>query len=86
MKKLLAGVVLTLGLVGCGATQSADCKKYVDCQKAVSASAGAALDSTYGATGSCWTTTPAAADACTAACKSAITALAMANPDQAACK
>jgi hypothetical protein len=86
MKKLIAGVVLTLGLVGCGPAQSADCKKYVDCQKAISPTAGAALDSSYGATGTCWTTTPAAADACTAACKTAIAALATANPNEAACK
>jgi hypothetical protein len=59
---------------------SAACQAYVSCFYRTSGSPGI-LDSTYGNGGVCWTSTPAASDACTQACKSAISSLISAFPD-----
>ena len=86
MKKLFALVAVAVSLVACGPAQTDGCKKYLTCQTAVSASAGAALESSYGASGSCWQSTQAVADACDVACKAGTSSLASQNPDVAACK
>lgn len=91
MKKL-AVVFASLGVMGlaaCGPVQSPECAQYIECQTAVDEEAGtdtANLDETYGETGSCWTTTAEAAQACTDACVNAVEAQATAYPDIAECQ
>jgi hypothetical protein len=84
MKRLVLAAVAALSLVACGG-QSAECKKYIECANAVSAGTGDALASTYGPSGTCWTTTAATATACTDACKSALSSLKAATNPPAAC-
>ena len=87
MKKLLfVAVVVALSFAACGPAETDACKKYVTCQTAVSSTTGAALDATYGPSGSCWKSNQAAADACDAACKAGTSALATAYPNEASCK
>ncbi len=85
MKRIVLGVVAAvgvLGLVACGggASQSTECKDYVACYEKTGGTKGS-LDSSYGAMGTCWSTTTAAATACTDACKSATAALKSAYAD-----
>lgn len=68
-----------------GLDQSAACSDYLDCAAAVDPTTFAALGSTYGPDGDCWSQGEAFADACTSACEAAITALAAAYPDAAEC-
>ena len=83
MKRLVLGAIAALSLVACGG-QSAECKKYIECANALSAGSGDALNSTYGTSGTCWTTSAATAQACTDACKSALaTAKSGTNPPSA---
>jgi hypothetical protein len=89
MKRIVLGVVAGLSLIaiaacGGGPSQSAECKAYVTCYEATGGTKGS-LDSSYGAMGTCWTTTTAAADSCTSACKTALASLQSAYPD-AGCK
>lgn len=84
MKRLVLGAVAALSLVACGG-QSAECKKYIECANAVQAGSGDALASSYGPSGSCWTTSAAAATACTDACKAALSSLKAATNPPAAC-
>lgn len=61
-------VVVTLAVTACTQPpQSGPCKDYVDCCTRLDA--GGCSESTFGAMGTCWTTTQAAADACTTRCK-----------------
>lgn len=60
--------------------QSVECKAYVGCYEATGGTRGS-LDSTYGPSGACWSTTSAAANACTSACKTAIVSLMSAYPN-----
>lgn len=85
MKRLVLGAVAALVLVGCGG-QSAECKKYIECANALSAGSGDALNSTYGPQGTCWTTSAAAATACTDACKAALATASSGANAPAACK
>ena len=86
MKRIMfaAAAVLSMAVIAaCGPStppQSAECKAYVTCYEKTGGTKGS-LDSSYGAMGSCWSTTTTAADACTAACKSAIASLKTAYPD-----
>ncbi len=75
-----------LALSACNPAPSADCVKYLACTEAVSAGSAAALKGTYDTGGTCWTSGTASADACTTACKAAITSLAASSPNTAACK
>jgi len=86
MKRLVLGAVAVLFMVGCGPSQSAECKKYLACSEAVTAGSTSSLTSSYGPTGTCWTTSTASADACTAACKTALSSLATANPSKTECQ
>jgi hypothetical protein len=85
MKRIVLGVVAAVGVftvVACGGgqSQSAECKAYVTCYEATGGTKGS-LDSSYGAMGTCWSTTTAAATACTDACKSATASLKSVYPD-----
>lgn len=88
MKRIIIGAVgaLSLFAIACGGgpTQSPECKAYVTCYEATGGTKGS-LDSSYGPMGTCWTTTTAAADSCTSACKTALASLQSAYPD-AGCK
>ncbi|MBK8011439.1 MAG: hypothetical protein IPK13_08815 [Deltaproteobacteria bacterium] len=73
-------------LAACGGpSQSDECKAYIACAEAASPGTSAAAASTYGEDGQCWDNDDNA-DVCTAACKSALSLLATANPDEAACQ
>jgi ABC-type glycerol-3-phosphate transport system substrate-binding protein len=87
MKKL-AIIFASLGVVGlaaCGPVQSDSCAQYITCQEAIDEADGTStadsLDSAYGATGTCWSSTAEAADACTTACDNALDAFETAYPD-----
>ena len=69
-------------LVGCSAApqQITSCKSYIACYETTGGTKGS-LDTTYGVSGSCWSTTPEAASACEKTCKSGFDALVMAHPD-----
>ena len=67
MRVLLSVVIVTACACVIGDTQSQDCKDYVACAYKTGTPVGS-LDSSYGAMGSCWSTTTAAADACITAC------------------
>ena len=60
--------------------QSAQCKTYVACYLATGGTPGS-LDSTYGPNGTCWTSSAAATEACTASCASQIRFLRQGFPD-----
>ena len=86
MKKIFAGLFV-LAMVACGSsspTQSADCKKYVSCYD--KATTTTSLDSTYGASGTCWTTTQTYADTCTSACTAALPGLKTSYPNVTECQ
>ena len=85
MKRIVLGVVAAAGIfavVACGggASQSTECKDYLVCYVKTGGTLST-LDSTYGAMGTCWTTTTAVATSCTDACKAATTALKSGFPD-----
>lgn len=86
MKKILLAVVATVSMVGCGPTVSAECTKYLACTEAILAGSSTSLKAAYGPGGTCWTTTTAVADTCTAACKAAVAAQAAGATAPAACK
>jgi hypothetical protein len=54
---------------------STECAAYIACEYQTGGVSPGALDSTYGSGGVCWSNTLAAAAACTAACKSALSSL-----------
>jgi hypothetical protein len=60
--------------------QSKECAAYVACYEKTGGTPGS-LDSTYGKQGTCWTTSPAASQSCTAACKTAVASLQAAFPE-----
>lgn len=64
--------------------QSKACALYVACYEATGGTVGA-LDSSYGKRGTCWTSSTAASQSCTAACTTAIESLRAAFPS-AGCK
>ena len=76
MRKLV--VLLTVGiavaLTGCAKSQSENCKKLIACTEALTPGTGAAMESSYGASGACWKNSDSA-DACTKACDQAMGAL-----------
>ena len=89
MRILVAILTIGLGLtiVGCGKSQSANCKKLIACTEALNPGTGTAMEASYGASGACWKD-GAAADACIKACDAAIEGL-KASPEFAnkpACK
>jgi hypothetical protein len=86
MKKIFAGLFV-LAMVACGSSisQSTDCSNYVACYDKAMGTTGT-MDSTYGKTGTCWTTTQASADACTAACKSAMSTMKTSYPNVTECQ
>jgi hypothetical protein len=87
MKKLLGLTVTVLALVGCNPGPTPDCVKYLACTEAVAPGSAALLKGTYDTGGTCWTTGGSTADACTTACKAAVTSLvAGGGADKAACK
>ena len=75
MKRIVIGVMAVVGVFaaaacgGGGGGQSDECKAYVACYYKTGGTAGS-LDSSYGASGSCWTT-PTGGESCTSACKTA---------------
>ena len=83
MKRLVLGAVAALSLVACGG-QSAECKKMIECYNAQTSGSGDALNSTYGPSGTCWTTSAATAQTCTDACKAYLASAGSSAP--AACK
>ena len=60
--------------------QSQQCRSYIACYERTGGAVGS-LDSSYGPSGTCWTTSAAAAQACTNACGQALPALKSAYPD-----
>jgi len=73
---------------GCGVklstSQSPSCKKYLTCyDKALGTTS---LDSTYGSTGTCWASTQAVADSCTAACTAALPSMKTSFPSVTECQ
>ena len=87
MKRIVLGVVAGLSLItaaACGSStsaQSKECKDYITCFEKTGGTKGA-QDTTYGPSGTCWSTgVVATADSCTAACKAANAALKTSNPD-----
>jgi hypothetical protein len=60
--------------------QPAVCAKYVACVSATTPSALPSTIAAYGASGTCWASTPDVASACTTACKTGIAQLYGANP------
>ena len=74
MKRIVLGVVAGLSLItaaacGGGGGQSAECKDYVACYEKTGGVKGS-LDSTYGASGTCWSVS-STTESCNTACKSA---------------
>jgi len=87
MKMILSLIVSLSALVGCNPGPSPDCVKYLKCTEAAAPGTAALLKSTYDTGGTCWTSNTAVADACTSACKTAITALVGGSgKDKAECK
>jgi hypothetical protein len=85
MKRIVLGVVAAVGVFtalacGGGPSQSTECKDYLKCYDKTSGTTGT-LDATYGASGTCWTTTTAYADTCTSTCKSSLATTKAAFPD-----
>jgi hypothetical protein len=83
MKRLVLGAVAALSLVACGG-QSKECKQMIDCANAQQAGSGDTYNTTYGPSGTCWTTSAATATACTDACKAYLASVGASAP--AACK
>ena len=73
MRKFVAlmAVVSCFAFVGCTKSQSENCKKLIACSEALSPGTGAAMESSYGASGACWKNGDSAA-ACTTACDNAM--------------
>ena len=86
MKRIVLGVVaglslLTVAACGGGVSQSTECKDYVACYEKTGGTKGS-LDTTYGASGTCWSTgVQTTADSCTATCKSSLAATKTSYPD-----
>ena len=85
MKRIVLGVVAAVGVLtalACGSSpsQSSECKAYLDCYVKTGGTLST-YDGTYGAMGTCWSTTTAAATACTDSCKTATASLKTAFPD-----
>jgi hypothetical protein len=70
MMRRVSGLLLLLLACG-GVSPSAECKKYLECTEAVTPGSSTGYMSSYGLTGTCWSTNQGAADACTAACAQA---------------
>ena len=60
--------------------QAPECKAYVDCSN-ITVGPMPSIEAVYGAMGTCWTTTQAAAEACTTGCKAGLAGLKVAYPD-----
>lgn len=72
--------------LGCGgATQSAECAKWVACSDALPGSVKGSQDRTFGPEGTCWSTSSAAAT-CTQSCEAATLQRAMAANAPPECK
>lgn len=85
MRNILCVAVLLLAAACGGRPQSTECKKFLECEKAI-LPAGSSLDPAYGPDGKCWNDTADAAAGCTAFCKSNLEINAAGNPDVAACQ
>jgi len=87
MRRIVVALLLGSSLAGCGqTTQSAECKKMIDCANALEAGSGdGAYAESYGAEGTCWLTF-GAAEACTKTCKSVLEGLANRSDAPATCK
>ena len=85
MKRIVLGVMAVVGVsvfVACGPgtpPQSAECKAYAACDAKTAKTTG--VEASYGAMGTCWTTTTAAADTCVCGCRKGLAALKAAYPD-----
>jgi hypothetical protein len=66
-------------------TQAPVCAKYLECLDAQSAGSAESLQSSYGPSGTCWSTSTAAAQACTEACTTALGNIAQTANPPAAC-
>ncbi len=64
---------------------SGDCLAYLECMAVVDPDNAALYQATYGEGGECWTTTAAAALACTQACQAGLQAAHIADPGVEAC-
>ena len=85
MKRLVLGAIAALSLFACGG-QSPECKRYIDCSNALQPGSGDQLNTLYGPTGNCWTSSATVANNCTDQCKAALaTAKGGTNPP-AACQ
>jgi hypothetical protein len=64
-------VLVALGFLAAacnGLSQSPECASYLACVEAVTPGGSLAYQSSYGQTGTCWSTDQRAADACSATC------------------
>ena len=86
MKKLFAFALVAVSLSACNPGPSPECTKLLACAEKLSPGSASTLKATYDTGGACWTTSTAAADACTSACKNSLSSLAAAAPNEAACK
>jgi hypothetical protein len=72
-----------------GPSQSSECEVFINCQAELDAinntTVTEGLMDTYGPNGSCWTTTPEAAQACSDACDTALESNGTAYPEVAEC-
>ena len=83
-------LLLTIGLItaACnGLTQSPQCQKFMACSQAIDAMRAAGYQSSYGPSGTCWSTDQRSADDCTKVCEQATQILAATSGrDKAECQ
>jgi hypothetical protein len=70
---------------GAGSCQAPECAQYIRCANAQSSGSGDALLSTYGPSGTCWTSTSATSTACRDACVSALNSARSGSNTPSAC-
>ena len=81
VRKLLLGFgCLVIAACSGAAAQSPECIAYLSCYGKTGGTVST-LDTTYGASGTCWTTTSALSKECTANCKKGVAAINDAYPD-----
>ncbi len=87
MKKIVFAAVAALSLVACGGgiAQSEECKTMIACYDAAG-NTTTDWSASYGPSGTCWTTTQVAADACTSTCETANTNNKTVYPDVEECQ
>lgn len=70
---------------GPGGSTSSDCRAYLSCLESISPGSSGQLESSYGAGGTCWTSTSSVADACSNACREGLASARSSFPNSSAC-